>query len=207
MQDNIKVFLFRVGSFFIWAFKTLFIIILGVTILIFTLDIMRSLPFYAKDPSLPPLDPIALSNTYIVYVTFIAVIGTVGLTLAGFFFQKSMARNEKIILHDNLEKVIQAIEKDDGAYRNELLDKLFDSRKTKALLEKELDDRIRLSIANLNHLLSTKYEEKITVLEAEIRKIGNDISKRNNFTVNDGDDDKVSNIILDMPNNSTTKDA
>ena len=144
-MKRISNVVFQIAKWMLLLFEKALLILLSLTTLVFFIELLYKMPFI-KDISTyaQPADTIAIANTYIVYITFIVVIGTVGLTLAGFYFQKSVAKREGEILNENLDKVIKALDTNQEGFRDKFIQQLLESKNIKPLIQKELDTRVNL---------------------------------------------------------------
>ncbi len=142
-MKRISNVVFQIAKWMLLLFEKALLILLSLTTLVFFIELLYKMPFI-KDINTyaQPADTIAIANTYIVYITFIVVIGTVGLTLAGFYFQKSVAKREGEILNENLDKVIQALDTNQEGFRDKFIQQLLESKNIKPLIQKELDTRV-----------------------------------------------------------------
>jgi len=144
-MKKLNSIIFSIAGWSLKLFEKAFQTLLALFVFIFFIELLYKMPFI-KDiqTSTPPADTIAIANTYIVYVTFIVVIGTVGLTLAGLYFQKSIAKREGEILNENLEKIIKALETNEQGFRDNFVEQLLESKNIKPLIQEKLDNRVAL---------------------------------------------------------------
>ncbi len=175
-------------EFFKWIFKLInitFISIFVILIILFLTDLIHQLPILKSDIK---YDPISISNTFIVYVTFIFVIGTIALTLAGFYFQKSIAKREGEILNENMEKVLDAITTDKDQFREKLVTRILEHNKIKPLIQERLDKRVR-SFENDLH----DYMNDLKEVKESLATLGNGFNELSSHIP------VVSNITFDLP--------
>jgi len=155
-----KNIIFKVARWFIRLINISFISIFSILVIIFLTELITSLPISDK---VKTYDTVAISNTFIVYVTFIVVICTIALTLAGFYFQKSIARREGEILNDNMNKVLEAITTDKDLFREKLVNALLEHEKIKPLIQEKLDMRVQGFEKDLNNQKESIKEIKESV--------------------------------------------
>lgn len=86
-------------------------ITVALSIIVFAVDFLNRMP-----RPLTPLstaDSMAVANSFMVYVTFLFVIVTVGITLAGIYFSRWWSREKKQVLSDNWSDMVEEIKKND----------------------------------------------------------------------------------------------
>lgn len=160
----LKDIVFKVARWFVGLINLSFISIFSILVIIFLTELFTSLPISDKAKN---YDTVSISNTFIVYVTFIVVICTIALTLAGFYFQKSIAKREGEILNDNMDKVLQAITTDKDMFREKLVKALLEHEKIKPLIQKELDTRVQSFEKDLNN-----QKQSITEIKESVYSLG-----------------------------------
>lgn len=160
----LKDIVFKVARWFVGLINLSFISIFSILVIIFLTELFTSLPISDKAKS---YDTVSISNTFIVYVTFIVVICTIALTLAGFYFQKSISKREGEILNDNMDKVLQAITTDKDMFREKLVKALLEHEKIKPLIQKELDIRVQSFEKDLNN-----QKQSITEIKESVYSLG-----------------------------------
>ncbi len=181
-----KNFLFEIARWLIKLFNIAFVSVFVLFVIIFLIDLIYQLPILKCAIT---YDPIAIANTFIVYVTFIVVIGTVGLTLAGFYFQRSIAKREGEILNENMEHVLNAIVTDKEGFREKLVNKVLEHKEIKPLIQKKLDERVKIFESEL-----TEQKKVIDKLKESIATLGDGLQ---NLSVSSS----IDNIKFDIVDN------
>lgn len=83
------------------------------------------------------MDSLALVNTFMVFVTVIVVIATIIITIVGILYTNWFARQKELILRENIDELIEIIEKKDDI-KDKILDKLFKRKKIETILNDSL---------------------------------------------------------------------
>ena len=156
-----KNIIFKIAKWFLYMFSLMLISLLTIVVIVFLTDLISNLPILKSEIK---YDPIAISNTFIVYVTFIVVIGTIILTLAGFYFQRSIAKRESEILNENMDKVLNAITTDKEGFRENLVKELLEHKNIQPLIQEKLDQRVK------------SFESLITDQKKSIRELQESLS-------------------------------
>lgn len=81
------------------------------SIVIFGIDFFNSMSRPMK--TISTADSMAIANSFMVYVTFIFVVFTVAITLAGIYFSRWWSREKKQILSDNWTDMVKEIKEND----------------------------------------------------------------------------------------------
>jgi Zn-dependent peptidase ImmA (M78 family) len=95
--------------------------------------------FFNTMPVLKPMDianSMAVANSFMVFVTFIFVVATVGITLAGMYFTRWWSREKKQVLKDNWSEMINLV-KEDSRLMTQLKEDLF-SDTLEEMMEKHI---------------------------------------------------------------------
>jgi hypothetical protein len=95
--------------------------------------------FFNTMPALKPMDTansMAVANSFMVFVTFIFVVATVGITLAGMYFTRWWSREKKQVLKDNWSEMINLV-KEDSRLMTQLKEDLF-SDTLEEMMEKHI---------------------------------------------------------------------
>ncbi len=182
-----KNFFFEFAKWLIKLFNIAFTSIFTILVIAFLIELINKLPIINIGKT---YDPVAISNTFIVYVTFIVVIGTIILTLAGFYFQRSIAKREGEILNENMEKVLEAISTDEDGFREKLVNKILEHKKIKPLIQDKLDRRTESFEMDLNKqkLLIRQLSESITILGESFNSLQTTSGEEIKFEISDEKD-------------------
>ncbi|WP_375725252.1 hypothetical protein LXN10_07585 [Arcobacter sp. KX21116] len=186
---EVKNFFFLIFKWIIKLFNVAFISVFTIFVIVFLIELINNLPILKKDIT---YDPVAISNTFIVYVTFIVVIGTIALTLAGFYFQRSIAKREGEILNENMEKVLDAITTDKDQFREKLVIRILEHKNIKPLIQEKLDRRVESYEVELNKQknLIKELKESVSSLAEGFNNLSTESSKEIKFDLSDKEDEK-----------------
>jgi len=162
--------------FFLEAFM-----VIGVVI--FVIQYLDMLPTVSPGKNkLMTADPMAVANTFMVFVTFLVVIGTVGITVVGLYLSRWWGREKKQVLAENWSEMIEEVKKD-----NNLMRKLKED-----LLSDSLEEMMKEHIEKHNEEASKKVKDEIEKAEKRIfAKIKSNLS---DVSV----DSKLEGITLDI---------
>lgn len=185
----LKNFFYEFAKWTIKLLNIVFTSLVTIVVIVFLIELISKLPILDNDIK---YDPIAISNTFIVYVTFIVVIGTIILTLAGFYFQRSIAKREGEILNENMEKVLQAITTDEDGFREKLIDKLLEHKQIKPLIQEKLDSRVKSFEAELDTQEKSikELKESISTLGESFNNLSTTSSEEITFDIADNKEQK-----------------
>jgi hypothetical protein len=164
-------------SFIIEAIIVLVVVIFGIH-------------FFNTMPPLKPMDTansMAVANSFMVFVTFIFVVATVGITLAGMYFTRWWSREKKQVLKENWSEMIELV-KDDSKLMEQLKEDLFSDT-----LEEMMKEHIVQHKKDLNTLIKKEITEVEERLIVRFKLQGDDTS----ISLND-----VDSIILNTRGNT-----
>ena len=126
------------------------------------------------------IDSMSVANNFMVFVTFIVVIGTVAITMGGIYFTKEFARDKKLILTGNLQELKEEF-LNNKDIRDQFIEMLLIDKKTIETIDERLN---ALSANRLEDVGQFKNEilkqQKDAMLQLENRlnsKINNLIPK------------------------------
>jgi len=151
----------------------------ALAIIIFVVDFLNRLPRPLK--ALDTADSMAIANSFMVYVTFIFVIFTVGLTLAGIYFSRWWSREKKQVLSDNWSDMVNEIKTNDKLMKDlkeGLLSESLEEMMKKELEQhkKEVDDETSKKVRKLYQYISDTIEAPANQNELNEEKL-KDMSK------------------------------
>ena len=72
-------------------------------------------------------DPISVANTFMVFVTFLVVVGTVGITAVGIYLSRWWGREKKQVLSENWSDMMETVKSDEKLMKRIKEDLLSDS--------------------------------------------------------------------------------
>ncbi|WP_345969467.1 hypothetical protein WCX72_08975 [Sulfurimonas sp. HSL1-6] len=146
-----------------WVVNTLLFIVEAFFVIgavVFVLHFIETFPHY--DPNSPTVtgDSIAVANSFMVFVTFIFVVVTVAVTVAGFYFTRWWGREKKQVLNENWSELIETIKKDD---------KLMDKLRTELFTE-SLEDMMQTHLEEYKKGIDKDVDGKLRKLRVFIEE-------------------------------------
>lgn len=149
--------------------------IIVLSIVIFGINFFNAMPNPSK--AISSSDSIAIANTFTVFVTFIFVVFTVAITLAGIYFSRWWSREKKQILSDNWTDMVKEIKEND---------KLMTELK-KGLLSESLEKMMKDDLKQYKEEINEETTIKLRKMDTYIMEILNTLKNPNTNTVlNDG---------------------
>ncbi len=139
-----------------------------ISMVIFVIQYLDMLPTVSSEQNkLMTADPIGVANTFMVFVTFLVVVGTVGITVVGLYLSRWWGREKKQVLAENWSEMIEEVKKDDKLMRKLKEDLLSDS----------LEEMMKEHIEKHNDDAKEKFKDEIQKAEKRIfAKIKSDLS-------------------------------
>lgn len=129
--------------------------------------------FFNTIPRSIPMDTansMAVANSFMVFVTFIFVVATVVIALAGMYFTRWWSREKKQVLKDNWSEMIELV-KDDSKLMAQLKEDLFDDT-----LEEMMQEHIEQHKKDINFLVKKEISEVEERLIVRYKLKGDDTS-------------------------------
>lgn len=133
------------------------------SIVIFGIHFFNSIPTVDMKPGVQ-YDPMAVANDFMVFVTFIVVVGTVAITIGGIFFTKEFSRDKKLVLQGNLEELKEEFLKNDEIL-NQFIVLLLKDQQTVEIIDKRLNE------LSVNRLEEIEYFKK-DIIEQQKEELG-----------------------------------
>lgn len=156
------------------VFKYLGLIFTQIIISLITIPLVLSIVDTSHlNNTVSSADSISLANTFMVFVTFIVVVGTVAITIVGIYYTSWFSKQKEAIIKDNINEVTDAL-LNNIKLKEEVLNKIIKEPKVNNLLEEYLDN-LRITqksdfdseIVNIND----KINSDITNLEIKVKAI------------------------------------
>lgn len=130
-------------SIFTKLLKYLGLITLQIFISIVSVFLVISvIGFLIKPNTIQNIDPIGLANTFMVFVTFIVVVGTVAITIAGIMFTSWFSRQKEAIIKDNIIEVTDAL-LENQSLKERVLEEILKQKPVKKEFLKLIDEHLK----------------------------------------------------------------
>ena len=152
-------------------FKYLSLIIMQIIVALISVPLVLSMLNHGPlSNSITGADSVALANTFMVFVTFIVVVGTVVITIAGIVYSNWFSKQKVAVIRENMSEVIDALleEKD---LKDEVLLEVLKQPKIKNLIDMhitELASGIRNDFISETKDISSSLDTKLVVFENKI---------------------------------------
>ncbi|RLA83506.1 MAG: hypothetical protein DRG78_04235 [Epsilonproteobacteria bacterium] len=153
-----------------WLKHLIYYIIEAIIVLVV---VIFGIHFFNTMPPLKPMDTansMAVANSFMVFVTFIFVVATVVIALAGMYFTRWWSREKKQVLKDNWSEMIELV-KDDSKLMKQLKEDLFSDT-----LEEMMKEHIAQHKKDLNSLVKKEITEAEERLIVKFKLQGDDTS-------------------------------
>jgi hypothetical protein len=168
----------HLGWFFMEAVVVLSVVIFG-------LDFFHGLPSPTATANVQ--DSIAVANSFMVFVTFIVVVGTVAITMGGIYFTKEFTRDKKLILSENLQDLKKEF-LDKEEIRNQFLEILLKDKKAIELIDEQLNKLSANRLEDIKQLKTEILKQQKDALQQLEKKFDSKIS---NLTPKDNELNKL----------------
>lgn len=146
------------------------------SVVIFGVDFFNSMSRPMQ--TISTADSMAIANSFMVYVTFIFVIVTVAITLAGIYFSRWWGREKKQVLADNWSEMLDTIKKDD-----KLMSKLKED-----LFSESLEGMMKDSLDKHKKQINDETEKKLRKIHQYLSEIIEDPTNKTALNIHHVDD-------------------
>ncbi|WP_309500042.1 hypothetical protein [Sulfurovum sp.] len=135
-----------------------------ISIVIFVIQYLDMLPTISSGKNkLMTADSMAVANTFMVFVTFLVVIGTVGITVVGLYLSRWWSREKKQVLAENWSDMMEEVKKDKNLMSQLKEELLSDS------LEEMMKDHISKHNSEIRKTLKTEIQQAEKRIFAKIK--------------------------------------
>lgn len=121
-------------------------------------------------------DSIAIANTFMVFVTFIVVVGTVAITVAGIVYSNWFSKQKVAVIRENMNEVVEALLKEKNL-KDEVLLEILKQPKIKKLIENHIEELtsgmrndFKSETKNINSKIDKRFEKFETNILSSINK-------------------------------------
>ncbi len=157
-------------------FKYLSLVIMQIVIAIISVPLVMSMVNYKPlHSAITGSDSIALANTFMVFVTFIVVVGTIIVTIAGIAYSNWFSKQKVAVIRENIHEVVEALLEDKNL-KDEVLSEILKQQKIKNLINEhiiELTSGMRKDFKSETKDINSTIDKKFEKFETNILSIIN----------------------------------
>ncbi len=155
-------------------FKYLLLLIMQIVIAVISVPFVMSIVNYRPlNSTITGSDSIAIANTFMVFVTFIVVVGTVAITIAGIVYSNWFSKQKVAVIRENMQEVVEALLKEKNL-KDEVLLEILKQPKINQLINthiEELTSGMRNDFKSERKNIHTAIDEKFEKFETNILSI------------------------------------